>query len=421
MAQTKSTRMNMQLNSRRTAKISKPKTSIRNASSVSSKGPVRNGIAPLRKPMNADTKTKPCKGFHKLKKWKGHHRCRLCKKIFPEVYLCRNCDWAGCEKCINLIKSRRRSKGLRPPDAEKKSAGVKLKQVKTEKLSSRASKSVDILRADKKAKKKVKSVKSKQIKTEKLSSRVPKSMILLESDKNTGSNIELTGNRSKTKSTRGKSKTIIRKLKETRKENVPAKKLIAKEKKIMSRNQEPESQGNSTQSTPFSNFEIVSESEEDVTVYSMSSIELCGRLRSSGKDVLRRVADVIQKEELDGEDIIALTQRELSLLLPKLGMRKKLQRFLAELDKKSVERATFLEGCRKNKEAIKKPWFASLAKRRALMLSSSNSLGHASSNGSNLVLQERQPGRVKKMTSTTLKRKLGKHVTPTVKRERKLS
>jgi hypothetical protein len=69
---------------------------------------------------------------------------------------------------------------------------------------------------------------------------------------------------------------------------------------------------------------------------SLSSKALCEKLRSDGAKVLAKVAQIFEEQEIDGDDLTLLTYEELSQLLPKLGMRKKLERFVGKLGFKLV-------------------------------------------------------------------------------------
>jgi len=68
-----------------------------------------------------------------------------------------------------------------------------------------------------------------------------------------------------------------------------------------------------------------------IDLRSMSSKSLCQNLRRSGVEALARAADIFEKEEIDGDDLSSITDIEISKLLPKLGMRMKLQRYLVKL------------------------------------------------------------------------------------------
>lgn len=68
-----------------------------------------------------------------------------------------------------------------------------------------------------------------------------------------------------------------------------------------------------------------------VDLRSMTSKNLCQLLRRSGVEALARAADIFEKEEIDGDDLSSITDVEISKLLPKLGMRMKLHRYLAKL------------------------------------------------------------------------------------------
>jgi len=63
----------------------------------------------------------------------------------------------------------------------------------------------------------------------------------------------------------------------------------------------------------------------------LSSEELCGKLRETGKPILSKVADIFEEQELDGEDLTSIIYEELCVVLPKLGMRLKLESFLGEM------------------------------------------------------------------------------------------
>jgi len=69
---------------------------------------------------------------------------------------------------------------------------------------------------------------------------------------------------------------------------------------------------------------------------SLTSKALCEKLRSSGAKILGKVAQIFEEQEIDGDDLTLLTYEELSQLLPKLGMRKKLERFVRKLGFKLV-------------------------------------------------------------------------------------
>jgi len=69
---------------------------------------------------------------------------------------------------------------------------------------------------------------------------------------------------------------------------------------------------------------------------SLTSKALCEKLRSSGAKILKKVAQIFEEQEIDGDDLTLLTYEELSQLLPKLGMRKKLERFVGKLGFKLV-------------------------------------------------------------------------------------
>jgi len=63
----------------------------------------------------------------------------------------------------------------------------------------------------------------------------------------------------------------------------------------------------------------------------LSSEELCSKLRETGKSILGKVADIFEEQELDGEDLTSIIYEELCVVLPKLGMRLKLESFLDEM------------------------------------------------------------------------------------------
>jgi len=69
---------------------------------------------------------------------------------------------------------------------------------------------------------------------------------------------------------------------------------------------------------------------------SLSSQELCEKLKSTGTKTLVKVAKIFEDEEIDGEDLTSLTHEELCVLLPKLGMRKKLEKFVGKMGFKLV-------------------------------------------------------------------------------------
>jgi len=71
--------------------------------------------------------------------------------------------------------------------------------------------------------------------------------------------------------------------------------------------------------------------EDDNWAKTLTSQQLCRRLRNSGKPTLLKIADIFEDQELDGEDITTIMYEELCEILPKLGMRKKLQKFMAEI------------------------------------------------------------------------------------------
>jgi len=72
---------------------------------------------------------------------------------------------------------------------------------------------------------------------------------------------------------------------------------------------------------------------------SLSSQVLCEKLKSTGTKTLVKVAKIFEEEEIDGEDLTSLTHEELCVLLPKLGMRKKLAKFVAKMGFKLVTMA----------------------------------------------------------------------------------
>jgi len=74
-----------------------------------------------------------------------------------------------------------------------------------------------------------------------------------------------------------------------------------------------------------------SHSGPKVDLRTLTSKNLCQILRRSGVEALARAADIFEKEEIDGDDLSSITDVEISKLLPKLGMRMKLHRYLAKL------------------------------------------------------------------------------------------
>jgi len=71
--------------------------------------------------------------------------------------------------------------------------------------------------------------------------------------------------------------------------------------------------------------------EDESWVTNLTSEWLCHKLRESGKPTLQKIADIFEEEELDGEDMTTIIYEELVEILPKLGMRKKLEKFMAQL------------------------------------------------------------------------------------------
>jgi len=71
--------------------------------------------------------------------------------------------------------------------------------------------------------------------------------------------------------------------------------------------------------------------EDKCWVSSLTSEQLCLSLRNSGKPTLQKIADIFEEQELDGEDLTTILYEELCEILPKLGMRKKLQKFMSNL------------------------------------------------------------------------------------------
>lgn len=266
-----------------------------------------NGSAPLRssksRPNSTAKKSRiPCKDTHELKKYRGYYRCRLCSKTLSEVFLCRNCTWAACIKCLDArTKSK---KGSTRVVGSK--TNPKMKKRPRVKIEVRTDSEKNIIGAEK-------------ISTSKIRKTQP----------------------TKSKNTRRSN------IQETQNSTVPVnkKKLVTK-KKISAKVQKNAVDEQTSTSEPLinDNFEIVSESEEGITLMSLTSSDMCARLRSTGKEPLMKVAQIFEDEELDGEDIAGLTRRELCQLLPKLGMRKKLERFVIDLESKpanlSVEQKT---------------------------------------------------------------------------------
>ena len=110
---------------------------------------------------------------------------------------------------------------------------------------------------------------------------------------------------------------------------------------------------------------------------------------------MKNLISQIRKEDLDGKDIVALNKRELSRLLPTFGMRKKLQRFLAQL-KAEQQGISMAEG--RNPQAPK-PWIISVAERRACFTTGENSMLFPTNDNSKVFLRKRQLGVMKKSGS----------------------
>jgi len=83
--------------------------------------------------------------------------------------------------------------------------------------------------------------------------------------------------------------------------------------------------------------------EGESWVNTLTSEWLCDRLRKSGKQTLQKIADIFEEQELDGEDMTTIIYEELVEILPKLGMRKKLERFMAQLGVKLPHRSEAVE------------------------------------------------------------------------------
>merc|ERR1712079_715355 len=89
----------------------KPLNNLAKAGSNKTKVHSKSNVSTPRSKLktNSHLKSKVCKGLHKLKKYKGYYRCRMCSKTLPQVFLCCNCDWAGCEGCIESKMKRKKN------------------------------------------------------------------------------------------------------------------------------------------------------------------------------------------------------------------------------------------------------------------------------------------------------------------------
>jgi len=333
--------------------MSKSLNNLAKAESGKNKVKVK-GNASTRKPKLKTTshlKTKACKGLHKLKKYKGYYRCRLCSKTLRQVFLCCNCDWAGCESCIESMMKRKKSNRV----GQTKSTVTNNKKMPTEKKQSskeKAGKSRAARRKNMAGNRDTKCAKSPKAKTTNNRRKITKSEHEDSIKRDFSLKVEMANPKTTTPTVQTSVNTHV----------------------------------NYTNTTSHS--DIVSGFTEVVSVRSMTSDELCERLRRSGKEVLVKVAAIIEEEELDGEDVVDLTRRELSLILPKLGMRKKLQKFLAEFTNTSGDSA---ENGGQILKASKKPWIVSVAERSSRPMNRGKSSGSSTSNNGN-VFNKRQLG-----------------------------
>lgn len=115
--------------------------------------------------------------------------------------------------------------------------------------------------------------------------------------------------------------------------------------------------------------------EDKHWVKKLTSQQLCYRLRKTGKPTLQKIADIFEEQELDGEDMTTIIYEELCEVLPKLGMRKKLQKFMAQMgvqlpDQSEVaeEGNVYFEERPKKKNVPKETYFEERPKKKRKLL-----------------------------------------------------